>query len=132
MIDGHTKITNMGTSLQFLEEAAKYPDTLDLVGKLSNPAKSGKAALLHAINIACADEHAMNNGVIKVLEVLGLDVCNVGAAKISTQEIYVSIFQLPGFVGVLQEHIEKSRIKDVDVVAWFLVTVSKKIPNARD
>ena len=132
VIDGHTKITNMGTSLQFLEEAAKYPDTLDLVGKLSNPAKSGKAALLHTINIACADEHAMNNGVIKVLEVLGLDVCNVGAAKISTQEIYVSIFQLPGFVGVLQEHIEKSRIKDVDVVAWFLVTVSKKFPNARD
>jgi hypothetical protein len=91
----------MDTSLKFFEETAKYPDTLELVGKLSNPVKSGKAALLQAINIACADEHTMNNGVIKVLEVVGSDVCNVGAVKISIEDLYVSIFQLPGFVDVL-------------------------------
>ena len=62
----------------------------------------------------------MNNGVIKVL---GSDVCNVGKAKISTQDLYVLIFQLPGFVDVLQEQIEKSRITDMYVVARFLVTV---------
>jgi hypothetical protein len=79
VMDGHTKITNMGTSLQFLEEAVKFPEPLELLGKLADLAKSGKAALLQAINIACTDENAMNNGVMKFLEVLGLDVCNVGA-----------------------------------------------------
>lgn len=134
VIDGNTRISNEAGALQFLQEIAKYPDAMEVLGKLTNKAKAGKDALLRAINIACIDAKSMNDGVIPFLEILGADVCSVGAAKFMSDDLFVAIFQIAGFIDVLQKHVKDGTIEEasVDVVAYFLIAVSRALPSARD
>jgi hypothetical protein len=105
---------------------------VDLLFRFTNPSQEGKNLIKGAFSLVFGNDNVdLNKTAIKFLSFLGREELNKGTSKLCVEEIYLDIFETPGLLRCLEAALVSNRIMDPLPVAWFMVSVTRKVPDSR-
>jgi hypothetical protein len=105
---------------------------VDLLFRFTNPSQEGKTLIKTAFSLVFGNDNIdLNKSAIPFLAFLGREELNKGTSKLCVEEIYIDIFETPGLLRYLEAALVSGRIRDPLPVAWFMLSVTRKVPESR-
>jgi hypothetical protein len=134
VVYGRCTIASEYEAQRFFKGAGEYGDDLGLLYILTDPAKKGKEAIQSAFRIGCNHTNVklLNESVIPFLALLGKEELSKGSSKSCTEECYQTIYKIPGVLNELRCALRDGNIADTSAVAWFIASVARADPEARN